>query len=144
MTTIDKFQGETRWLSNFEYAPIVYEGIEYPTNEHAFQAAKSLDINIRKEFAALPTPREAKKKGRQIALRSDWEEIKIQVMYDINWLKFYNHGRLARQLVDTGDIELIEGNTWGDTFWGICNGQGRNELGKILMEIRNIIKNLKE
>ena len=143
-TKIDRFQGETRWLSNFEYALIVYEGISYPTNEHAFQATKTLDFDKRREIAKLSTPRDAKRAGRLLELRPDWEEVKLGIMFDINSRKFWFHEHLKEKLLLTGDAELIEGNSWGDTFWGVCNGIGRNELGKILMKIRSRMRALEE
>ena len=134
---IDSFDGEYRFLSNFYSSKIKYEGIEYPTVEHAFQAAKSLDENIRQSIAALPTPGAAKKAGRRsVVLRGDWEQVKISVMKELVSRKF-EMPEFRDKLFDTDDEELVEGNTWNDTFWGVCNGKGRNELGKILMEIRD-------
>lgn len=136
---IDDFRFEFRFLSNFEVADILYEDLLYPSTEHAYQAAKSLDPLFRKEFAKLPFPRDAKRMGRKIEIRDDWEQIKDQVMFDVCWYKFSEHERLKQMLLATEDAILVEGNTWGDTYWGVCNGAGQNKLGKTLMRIRTIL-----
>ena len=132
---IDNFHGEYRFLSNFWNAPVTYEGITYLNNEAAFQAAKVLDNKERETFAGLQA-NEAKKLGRRVQLRPDWEEVKNQVMYDVCLAKFTQNVDLRAKLLSTGDEELVEGNTWGDTCWGVCRGVGENRLGKILMQIR--------
>ena len=141
---INKFDGPYAFLSNFYYSPISYEGVEYPTVEHAFQAAKVLDMTKRFEIANLPTPGAAKRVGRQVDLRKDWEEVKIDVMRECLKEKFKNP-ELFAALVATGDEELVEGNYWHDNFWGVCscersNGQGQNHLGKLLMELRTELR----
>jgi len=142
---INKFQGETRWLSNFQECDVLYEGVLYPTTEHAFQAAKSLNQATRKYVAALSTPREAKSYGNNlIKLRPDWEEVKRDIMFQINFIKYSDNEWLRDMLIQTGEEELIEGNTWGDTYWGVSGGVGCNELGKILMEIRTYFKDFKK
>lgn len=141
MQVIDSFRGENRWLSNFHECEIIYEGISYPTTEHAYQAAKSLDKNVRRAIAALPKARHAMHIGRALRVRGDWEQIKFAVMKEVNLYKFYNHPQLKEKLLATGNDELIEGNNWGDKIWGMCDGEGENNLGKILMEIRHEIQN---
>jgi ribA/ribD-fused uncharacterized protein len=134
---IDSFQGEYRFLSNFYPAETVFEGITYPTSEHAYQAAKSLDPAERQKIAALPTPAEAKRAGRALPkLRDDWEQAKFDVMERCVRDKFTRHADLRDKLLATGDAELIEGNTWGDRIWGVYEGQGENHLGRILMKVR--------
>jgi ribA/ribD-fused uncharacterized protein len=133
---IPEFQGEYRFLSNFFPAEVVYEGITYPTVEHAYQSAKTLDMNERKRIAALKTPAEAKTEGRKLKLRDDWETAKFVVMEDCVRYKFTHHDDLRAKLLATGDAVLEEGNTWGDRIWGVYQGQGDNRLGKILMKIR--------
>lgn len=133
---IDSFRGEYSFLSNFHPAKTVYEGIEYPTAEHAFQAGKALDIKVRRVIAGLKSPAEAKRTGRLVDIRPDWESIKITVMRDVIKAKFSNKA-LMEKLLKTGNAELIEGNNWKDYFWGVCNRKGENWLGKILMEIRD-------
>ena len=145
---IDCFDGEYAFLSNFYPSPIApfNDGIVYPTVEHAFQAYKTTDINKRKEIAAQPTPGKAKHLGRHVELRDDWQEIRINVMYTALKEKFKDL-ELQTKLLSTGDAELIEGNTWSDNFWGDCHCpkcrdiKGENNLGKLLMKIREDYKN---
>ena len=132
---IDKFRGDYYFLSNFYEVPVTYDNITYQNNEAAFQAQKTLDVNKRKEFAFLD-PSTAKKYGRKVTLRSDWEDVKINIMYEICKVKFTQNPELAQKLLATGDEELVEGNDWGDTVWGKADGKGQNNLGKILMRIR--------
>lgn len=132
---IDVFDGDNSFLSNFYYAPIVYEGVRYNSTEVAYQASKTLYDSDKKKFVGLTSP-EAKRLGREIKLRDDWESVKDQIMYEVCWLKFSTHQDLKESLLATGDEELIEGNWWGDTYWGVCNGIGKNQLGKTLMRIR--------
>jgi hypothetical protein len=132
---IDSFRGKYRFLSNFWPCVIEFEGVEYPSTEHAYQAAKTLDPKLREAIRWARTAGEAKKMGGQVKIREDWEQVKLKVMEDVCRLKFQN-GLLWDLLLSTGDTELIEGNTWGDQFWGVCNGVGENHLGRILMKIR--------
>ncbi len=134
---IEKFTEEYKFLSNFYPCGIVYEGIKYPSVEHAFQALKTFNIEKRKEIALTKKPGLAKKMGHRIKLRADWEEVKLNLMEELIRIKFKDHEKLKEALLKTGDLELIEGNYWGDTFWGIYEGRGKNYLGKILMKIRS-------
>jgi N-glycosidase YbiA len=134
---IGTFQGQYRFLSNFWPATVEYEGIVYPDVEHAYQSAKTLDMNQRRRIAALPTPAEAKRAGEALPLRADWLQIKYQVMLVCVRYKFTHHPELAEKLLATGDAYLQEGNYWGDRIWGVYQGQGTNWLGKILMRVRN-------
>ena len=130
---IDKFEGEYAFLSNFYDCPVNY-GLTYRNCEAAFQAMK--DPNRCTEFVDLHASR-AKALGRKVRLRSDWEEIKDTVMLDILRAKFDTNPDLKEKLLATGDEFLVEGNTWGDTYWGVCNGKGRNHLGHLLMQVRD-------
>jgi len=140
---IDAFQGEYRFLSNFWPAEVEFEGRKYPSVEHAYQAAKSLDPADRERIAALKTPAEAKAAGRALKVRPDWDTAKFDVMERCVLYKFSNHPELKQKLLDTGDAELIEGNTWGDRIWGVYQGEGENRLGKILMKVREQLKEAK-
>lgn len=133
------FDNEYAFLSNFYESPFEVDGITYPTVEHFFQAMKSKDVEGRKKIAAAPTPGKAKRLGRTIELRKDWEEIKDTVMWSGLRHKF-QIPELREKLLATGNEELIEGNWWGDTTWGVCNGKGENRLGKLLMKIREEIR----
>jgi len=135
---INSFSGPYRFLSNFYPSIIEYDGIEYPTAEHAYQAAKTYDTAIKRKISMLDSPGKAKRCGQDVIIRLDWEEVKVDVMEDILRIKFDNN-ELFNKLVITIGEELIEGNYWGDTFWGVCNGVGQNNLGKILMKIRDQI-----
>ena len=137
---IDNFEDEEfRWLSNFYRTEIDYKGRSYPTLEHAYQAAKTLDEAEHEKIRTAPNPAASKKLGRDCTLREDWEEIKISVMEELLRLKF-NDSELKEKLLSTGDDELVEGNWWGDIFWGVCKGKGENNLGKLLMKIRGEYK----
>jgi len=140
MKIIDSFEGEHRFLSNFYSSPLQLEGIIYPTIEHAFQAMKTKDKNKRIEISKLQTPGEAKRAGRKVKLREDWEKIKLEVMEFLVRLKFKNYIDLKNELLATDNAELIEGNWWNDRFWGICKGRGENNLGKILMKVRDELR----
>ena len=130
-TAITSFQGQYRFLSNFW---VEEDGL---TVEHRFQAAKTNDILEKSRIMASITPGQAKRWGRLVHLRGDWESIKIQTMEDLVRTKFQDPN-LAQALLATGDAELIEGNSWYDTYWGVnkFNGEGYNHLGVILMKIR--------
>ena len=143
---IDKFQGRWRFLSNFYPCEIEYQGIKYPSVEHYYVAMKVNDeqlingryytpADFREMISRVDSPGLAKKIGQLVKIRKDWNNKKLDFM---NWVvreKFKNQ-ELAEMLLSTGDMELIEGNSWNDTFWGVCNGKGKNHLGKILMEVR--------
>lgn len=143
MKVIDKFDdkenesgGTHAFLSNFYPCNVTYEGLTYPTSEHAYQAAKTLNMNARKVFTlSSMTAAMSKHLGQAVVLRPNWDTVKLAVMSDILTAKF-SDPTLRKLLIDTGDAELIEGNTWGDTFWGVCDGKGNNFLGKALMDLR--------
>lgn len=137
MNDIKEFRGEYYFLSNFYNAEIIYENICYQNNEAAFQAMKCPERA--NEFRYL-SGAEAKRLGRKVPLRSNWETIKDRVIYEICLAKFTQHSNLKKLLLETGERQLIEGNAWNDTYWGVCNGYGKNKLGKILMDVRNVLR----
>lgn len=145
---IKDFTGKYFFLSNFYNSYLVYEGDVYCSTEAAFQAAKTLDKTEKLRIAKL-SPSDAKKAGRRLKLRKDWEGIKDIVMYEVCRAKFTMNDslHLREKLLATGDEELVEGNTWHDNYWGDCQCEkckhieGRNQLGKILMKIREELKN---
>lgn len=136
MEKIEKFEGEFYFLSNFYPASVMYNGDVWITAEHAFQAAKTLHPSEKLWVGAQGTPGRAKKAGQAVTLRPDWEEVKLAIMKDIVRLKFFTGRFLANRLVQTHPATLVEGNYWGDTFWGVCQGEGENHLGLILMDVR--------
>lgn len=139
MEAIKSFRNKYEFLSNFYPCLIVYDNDTYASVERAFQAAKCEDRLERLQFQICPSDKEAKKRGRDVKLRPDWEDVKVDIMRDLLKYKF-SQPHLLKLLIETGDAELIECNTWGDTFWGVCKGEGQNMLGELLMEIREEVK----
>jgi ribA/ribD-fused uncharacterized protein len=138
MEIIDSFTGDNFYLSNFFHARVTYEGLEYPSTEHAYQAAKTLDKHARKAFLHVKAG-EAKRMGKCLKIRSDWESVKLGVMKEVVLRKFTTHKDLCAKLLSTGQAKLIEGNDWGDVYWGKVDGKGENHLGLILMEVRSLL-----
>jgi len=133
---IDRFSGQYRWLSNFWPADVSLDGVVYPTVEHAYQAAKTLDPAERERIRLIPGASAAKRLSHDLDVRDDWGRIRVRVMRELLQQKF-SHPELRQKLLATGKEVLVEGNTWGDTFWGVCAGKGENRLGRLLMEIRD-------
>lgn len=137
---INSFSGVFHFLSNFSDAEVWLDGMSYRNTEAAYQAAKTFDIRHRRKIQLAATPNDAKRLGRSVPLRKDWEDVKLDIMYSVVRQKFRQHHDLAMLLLDTGNAELIEGNWWGDTYWGVCKGVGHNHLGKTLMRVRHEIR----
>lgn len=144
--TIDSFTGDYLFLSNF-YCPttVLYDFEVYPSSEHAYQAAKSTDPEVRNRIRGCLTCYETKKIGRKIKLRPNWDAMRLEVMEKILRSKFSKFGHLWVPLLQTYPSILIEGNTWGDRFWGAekeCGEWvGENNLGKLLMKLRDELVN---
>jgi ribA/ribD-fused uncharacterized protein len=142
---IHNFEGENKIFSNFHLATVWYEGIPYPTVEHAYVAAKTLDLDKRKYISNLSWNKagQAKKIGQKLKIRDNWDNIKVDIMEDLLRQKFGWRPNFKQKLKDTGDQELVEGNYWHDNFWGNCKCRacvdkpGLNMLGKLLMKIRS-------
>lgn len=143
---IESFSGRYNFLSNFYPAKIEHQGITYPTLEHYYVSMKvkndqQIDgkfityIDCRELIAKMPNPARVKQFGKIVKVRRDWDDVKLDVML---WgvREKFKHTDLKDLLLSTGDEELVEGNTWNDTYWGICRGEGQNNLGKILMKVR--------
>lgn len=144
MSEIRGFTGPNAFLSNFSFSEVRIEmkpGSDFliicRTVEHAFQASKTLDPGRRQWVATAATPGVAKRRGRAVDLRSDWEDVKVDIMLDLLRQKFAFGTELAAKLLDTEDAELIEENHWGDREWGVVRGHGHNKLGKCLMTVRS-------
>lgn len=137
---IKRFIDEYEFLSNFYPSPIYDDdGREYPTVEHYFQAMKTFNSQKRELIRLAESPGKAKRIGRLVQLREDWEDRKLDIMEKALIQKF-QIPELREKLLATGDEELVEGNFWNDTFWGVCKEKGENHLGKLLMDIREKIR----
>lgn len=140
MDKITEFRCHWKWLSNFQYfdKPMSYGGFEFPSNEHFYIAMKTLSREERRQVSLHPS-RGLKKFGRTLTLREDWESIKLEVMeYGLRYKFSDNNPSLKGRLIGTEGLILEEGNYWNDKYWGIClkTGEGENNLGKIIMKIR--------
>lgn len=154
---INRFVGPYRFLSNFWPAEVDLEGEIYPTVEHAYQAAKvpyaaTYQVYLtnwgygerrwRERIRKVGSASQARRIGKLASLpvRSYWEVSRMSVMRVLLKQKFAPGRPERAQLLETGDALLVEGNTWGDTFWGICGDEGENWLGRLLMEIREGVR----
>ena len=137
--SIRGFFNEWRFLSNFYPCTIKYNGLLFPSVENAYMSAKCKFEEDRIKFVDIE-PSEAKKLGYKIKLREDWEDVKLKIMNELVHHKFFFNSELGDKLLETGDKYLEELNFWGDTFWGVYQGKGKNNLGKILMSVRNQLK----
>lgn len=149
MKRIASFEGKYRFLSNFYPWVIVDEdGITWPSTEHYYQAAKTDDLLWKLKIINAPMykkdciegQRSVKSLGKSCPMRSNWDDIRLEVMDKALRMKFKADNEMGRMLAETGNAELIEGNTWGDVFFGVCNGRGENNLGKLLMALRSEIQ----
>ena len=142
MRPITEFKGEYHFLSNFYPWPIEFQGKMFPTLEHAYQAAKfTAWPEVVQEILDCPTPGLTKylaHKHRAKVPPCWFDYVRELVMFSLLMQKFDKESALYDRLCATGPFtELIEGNTWNDTFWGVCNGEGDNVLGRMLMTIRD-------
>jgi ribA/ribD-fused uncharacterized protein len=132
---INSFRGQYNFLSNFFSCTVIVGGDLYPSVEHAFQALKAVREADRVSIQRADSPAIAKRMGKQVRKRPDWDEVRVQFMLDCLHAKF-NDPELRRALLATGDEILVEGNWWGDKFWGVCDNEGENWLGQLLMHVR--------
>lgn len=139
------FRGELEYLSNFSPYPAWFDGWKFPTAEHAFQAAKTLDTGVRTGFLQ-GSPGEAKRLGRRVEMREDWEQVKLMVMRQVLASKFTMTPQIGYWLLATGIYPLVETNTWHDNIWGdcecgrpACQQPGQNLLGISLMRLREFL-----
>lgn len=140
---MNSFRGTLGFLSNFYASPFTDFGVEWPTVEHFFAAQKTTDPVEREAVRQCKTPGQAKRMGREVTLRPDWNDIKLSTMWIGLCLKFYQNPELKARLIATGDRPLVENNSWHDNLWGNCtcdrcSHPGQNILGKYLMDIRNL------
>lgn len=141
-----EFKNEYAFLSNMYSCPVKFDGEVFPCVETAFQYAKCADENDKERFMNTRgfwvNGYTARSIGRKVKLRSDWDTYRLEVMKELLEDKFYHHEKFREGLKLTRKIEIVEDNTWDDTFWGKCNGKGENNLGKMLMEIREEIQKI--
>lgn len=139
---INSFDKEFAFLSNFFECTFKLYNHEWRSAEHAYQALKCTNEIDFLKIKNAPTPAKAKQLAKKVELRSEWnDEFKIKVMKEVLKEKFTQNVDLKEALLATNNVELIEGNWWGDVFWGICKGEGQNNLGKLLMELRETLRN---
>jgi len=143
---ITSFAGEHSFLSNFYPCAITLDSEDYPTVEHAFQAAKTDDPDQRRSIREDESPVSAKHRGKRVTLRPGWDHLRFGIMEIFVRQKFTRHSELREKLLLTGDADLIEGNTWRDMTWGAVWNKdkgrwvGQNHLGKILMSVRDELR----
>lgn len=137
--SIKGFRDEYFWLSNMYTCIIQWQGLCFSSTESAYQASK-VTGELAKPFQMM-TGKQAKAHVKTLYVRKTWQDIKYNVMAQLVFQKFLVHDDLRQKLLDTGDCYIEETNTWNDTYWGVCNGVGENNLGKILMNTREYFKN---
>lgn len=130
---IESFSGEHRWLSNFW----IHDDARQLSVEHHYQAAKTTNLEDYLLIMSAETPGKAKRFGKQIVVRDDWDSVKFAIMEHLTREKYATNIKLRNMLLDTKGSLIIEGNTWGDRVWGVCEGIGENHLGKIIMRVRD-------
>lgn len=133
------FAGALAFCSNFHPCRVEFEGQIFSSVEHAFVAAKTTDPELRAQVQSFATAGQVKRFGRALTLRPGWNEMRVGIMEQLLRSKF-SDPKLRQLLLDTGDQPLVEVNWWHDTFWGVCNGVGENNLGKLLMKIRDELR----
>lgn len=136
---IQHFTGQYQFLSNFYRTDVLYLGICFPTAEHAYQWLKMATPEDKRMVLNARGPGDAKRAGRRGKAVANWDTVKFDIMRDVLRAKFRNV-TLAKWLLQTGNAELVEGNTWGDVIWGVCDGVGENWLGRLLMEVRTELR----
>ena len=143
---ITSFSGEYSWLSNMHLCTVEFQNVLYLSSEHLYQSLKCKYAHERERIRLEPSPYKAKRLGRKIALRDNWEEIKYDAMLATVRAKFAYGSQLGLSLLMTGDAELVEGNNWHDNYWGSCTCAGcsmklgKNTLGRILMLVREELR----
>ena len=137
---IQGFFGSYRFLANFYPSTILFAKKKFPSIENCYQAAKGSPANYG-DFMYI-TAGQAKKLGKQTPnfLKREWDDAKLSLMTYFVFFKFMNHEDLATLLLATGNRYLEETNSWHDIFWGVYNGEGENHLGKILMQVRSVVR----
>jgi ribA/ribD-fused uncharacterized protein len=138
---IERFKDEFHFLSNMYLVDIHYNGIDFNSVEQAYQYQKTTSTREGLKVLKCNDPKKVKgiAKGFKF-IREDWNDVRLGIMYNLLWIKF-NNPQLKEALLLTDGWELVEGNWWGDIFYGVCDGVGENYLGKLLMKVRDKLKN---
>ena len=142
--TINAFKGEYAFLSNFYPSELKFQDYRYASVEHAFQAFKMVTLFNHERVRKAHSPGSAKTLARSLPKREDWDTVRNGVMLICLREKFFKSWDLGNMLLLTGDLKLVEGNTWGDTYWGVCRGKGENKLGQLLMQVRQELKDARQ
>ncbi len=134
---INSFTGRYFFLSNMYPYSAIGKSVE-----HYFQAAKATSAEDYQYVVDAVNGYQARMRGKRILIRNDWPESKQDVMYNELEMKFYNYPNVQKMLLDTGNEQLVEGNNWGDRYWGVDlkTGNGKNILGEMLMNIREELR----
>lgn len=140
------FDGAHAFLSNFYESKMEID--QGPTNppvivktvEHAYQALKAKTKDECDWVLASSTPGIAKRRGQKVDAWDNWDDMKDDIMLELLRTKFFFNDDMKARLLATGDARLVEGNTWGDRYWGVCRGEGENMLGMLLMQVRNELR----
>jgi len=136
---LSNFNRFSSWPIHYE-APFGHFDVETP-----YQAAKTNNWSRKEEIWQVGMnegPAAAKRLGsdrKKTILRDDWDEVKLPIMIELVQKKFDIPHR-KKKLMSTGYAVLVEGNTWNDTYWGICNRRGRNALGILEMALRSMYR----
>lgn len=129
-------------FSNLHRRSVVFEGVTYPTSEHAYQAGKPRKDSVREWLMAAPSPALLAMAAHGLYvwdINPDWSKIKFERMKNILRAKFTQHSDLQELLLSTGTRRLVEAATVDNAvnrLWGEVNGKGKNKLGELLMEVR--------
>ena len=132
---VTHFRKEYGFLSNMYDCPVTYKGHTFGSSEAAYQAQRCANPKDAEQFVSM-SGRDAKITAKKVKTRADWDSVKAEIMEEIVRTKFTQNPELGKKLLATGNRELVEGNHWHDTYWGVCNGVGKNMLGNILMKVR--------
>jgi len=132
-----KFRGDLGFLSNFYPSLIIYNNVDYRSSEHLFQSLKAKDPDAA-ERIRVSDFKDVKKLGRVVEAKDNWDQIRVAVMFLCLQLKFEQNYDLMKDLLNTNNYDLVEENDWGDKFWGVCDGEGENMLGKLLLLLKQL------
>lgn len=134
---IERFNGDFEFLSNMYLCDIEYEGVSFNSVEQAYQYHKTTSPKEKMNILRCNQPKKTKVLAKKFKyVREDWLKFRLGLMYQLLKLKF-EIPELRDALLLTNGYELVEGNWWGDHYWGVCDGVGENNLGKLLMKVRN-------